>query len=582
MRDVSLPHLLSCLPDPAAVTDAAGQVLSFNDDFCRATRSPAADLYGRSITRFIHAPSPENERARVNEHFTRADTPPLTTTVVFGRRGWRGRRYQLRIGRIDRGGHANFLVVLRDVQPQRQLHRGFRKAARTDALTGLLNRGAFTEEMELALLRAHREEQRLALLFIDLDGFKLVNDGHGHEAGDTALVEIARRFARAVRRDDLLARWGGDEFACLVSLPNGDRAVFEIAERLLTEAGLPLPAPIGLGLGASIGIARVPDDATAAGTLLSCADQALYEAKARRGRTWCAYAPEIAQRSSDRARLRTDLKRAIHGEELSLYYQPIVDAETLEPRCFEALIRWLHPERGVLAPGAFLGLLTSSAERTLRLLEVQIERALADADHLLPLVGELALNVDARLIGRNDAFDLLAPLHARLKSAGAALCVELTEVAFDEQPQKLHSFIQEVRHQGMRLAIDDFGVGQASLLRLREINFDILKVDRAFIRSIAVSARDRTISALAAKVAGELSGTSVAEGVETAAQVAWARRLGYNALQGFRIGRPMPAAELPAWYQAWQQTERSRLLAEMTSTAAHIVRRSNIPDLSNT
>ncbi len=561
--NVSLTALLACLPDAAALTDAGGRLLSFNDKFAQATRSPSADLEGRDIAEFLHLPERGGAIAAATAHLARAGAEPLSAQVVLGRRGHGGRRCHLHVARLDDGGVTHMLFVLRDIVPEQRLQRRINRAARTDALTGLLNRGAFTHEMELAIRSAQEDDQRLGLLFIDLDGFKAINDSHGHEVGDSTLVEIARRFARTVRRDDLLGRWGGDEFACLVHLPAGDKAVLEVAERLLVEASLPLPPPVGVGLGASIGIARMPDDASTAASFLGCADQALYEAKARSGRTWCAFAPAIAQRSKERARLQHDLRRAINAGELQLYYQPIVDAATLEPYCFEALIRWLHPERGVLAPGAFLSLLTTSGDKTMRLLEVQIERAFADADRLLPAASEIALNVDARLIGRTEAFSLLEPLQSRLTAAGGNLCVELTEVAFDEQPQKLQSFIQDVRKHRMRLAIDDFGVGQASLLRLRDIRFDILKVDRSFIRSIAVSARDRTISALAAQVAGELSGTSVAEGVETAAQVAWARQLGYHALQGFRIARPMPASAVPEWRARWAAVERRRLLEEM-------------------
>jgi EAL domain-containing protein (putative c-di-GMP-specific phosphodiesterase class I) len=196
-------------------------------------------------------------------------------------------------------------------------------------------------------------------------------------------------------------------------------------------------------------------------------------------------------------------------------------------------------------------------------LDIQITRAIGEIPAVSAVAPELALNLDAKLIGRGEVRALLSPLHEALRARHRQLAVELTEASFGEHPAKLQHFIHAVRDDGMRLAIDDFGGGRASLLRLREISFDILKVDRAFIRSIAISARDRTISGLAAQVAAELSGVSVAEGIETAAQAAWARPLGYCALQGFRIARPMPADELARWYEAWTGGERVRLLTEM-------------------
>ncbi len=562
MADISLTNLLECLPDAAALTDASGHLLAVNERFCAATRSSAEELDGRLVQSFLHGPSPDRTLARVIGHFERS-AAPWHGYVVFGRRGARGRRCKLHIGRVDRRGHPHLLFVLRDLSPEEHLHRRIQRAARSDALTGLSNRGAFTEDMELAVLRAQREGTRLALLFIDLDGFKLVNDSHGHEAGDAVLVEIARRFERTVRREDLLARWGGDEFACLLHESGDDDAAAEVADRLLGEAARPMPAPLEAGAGASIGIARLPADATTPSALLSAADQALYAAKAEGGGVWRSFSPALAARSRERHRLRLELRRATRGDELVLHYQPIVDARTLQPCGVEGLVRWRHSERGLLTPGTFLGLLTHASDTSLRLLDIQVNRAMAEIAAIAAVAPELALNLDAKLIARSEVCALLAPLHAALRERDRRLAVELTEASFGEQPAKLQQFIRTVRGAGMRLAIDDFGGGQASLLRLREISFDILKVDRAFIRSIAINARDRTISGLAAKVAAELSGTSVAEGIETAAQAAWARMLGYYALQGFRIARPMPADALPAWHAEWTTTERIRFAREI-------------------
>lgn len=579
MRDVSLSNLLACLPDPAALTDAAGHLLSFNDRFCAATHASEVELCGQPIQRFVHAPPPDRGLRRVLGHFA-TSTTPWHGYVVFGRRGTRGRRSKVHIGRIDARGHPHLLFVLRDLAPDEQLHRRLQRAARVDALTQLFNRGAFSERLEMAVLGAQSDATRLALLFLDLDGFKVVNDANGHDAGDRVLVEMARRFQGAVGHDGTLARWGGDEFACLVhETADGTRAV-TVAQRLIAEATKRLPEPLEASLSASIGIAWLPEHATTTAGLTSAADQALYAAKAQGG-GWRPFAPDLAARARERHRLRGDLRRATRSDELQLHYQPIVDARTLETCAVEALVRWRHPERGLLTPGAFLGLLTHASDTSLRLLEIQVNRALADLAAVTSVAPALALNLDAKLIARSEVAAMISPLHAELRRDGRALAVELTEASFGEQPAKLQRFIHTVRREGMRLAIDDFGGGQASLLRLREVSFDILKVDRAFVRSIAVSARDRTISGLAAKVAAELSGTSVAEGIETADQAAWARRLGYHALQGFRIARPMPASDLADWHARWTSGERRRLQSEIQATAVADLRPSGPHGLSH-
>jgi diguanylate cyclase (GGDEF)-like protein len=561
----SLAALLECLPDAAVVVDTDGRVIDANTAFQEAVDRPVAEIDGVPLARFLRAPGRGNRSALVASHFASSTgrAPLMSRGVLVARDGLRA-RCDLRVCRVEAEGHGLYLVILRSGGLERQRQLRLARAARIDALTGLVNRTVFTAEMEHAVHQAQRHGRRLALLFVDLDRFKEVNDGYGHERGDAVLRAVATRFARAVRIGDLLGRWGGDEFACLLPIDGDDRAPIDVADRLLAAVGLPIDLEEGaLAVGASIGIAQLPGDASSASDLLAAADQALYEAKAKGGMQWQSFAPAMADRSRSRSQLRDDLGRAIHSAEMQLHYQPIVDAQTLEPVGTEALIRWQHPTRGLMGPSSFLTLLTSSPERALQLLQIQVDRALADLDHVVEVAPCLAINFDARLVGRPEAQLILTPLRERTWARGMVLMIELTEAAFNEQPERLQRFVRDVRGQGIRLAIDDFGGGEASLLRLREITFDVLKVDRAFIRDIADSPRDRTISGLAAKVAGELSSTSVAEGVETAAQLAWARRLGYRALQGFGIARPMPADDLVSWTREWRRAGRAALLADI-------------------
>ncbi|MEO1090731.1 MAG: EAL domain-containing protein [Pseudomonadota bacterium] len=560
--DLPLTDILECLPDAATFLDSAGHIVSVNEAFLHLTGLPAQMVIAQPISGFLHAPGGGLDLEPIRSELAAPGARPLSGEIVVGRRGRRGRRCRFRIGRVERQGHGHYLVTLQ--RHDRGRPRGGGAALVPDGVTGLMTRDPFADAVERAVLDARREGSRLALLFIDLDHFKEVNDNFGHERGDRVLAIIASRFARAVRGHDLLARWGGDEFVCLLAIDADDRAIVDVAERLLAEVAVPIELPEAtVAVGASIGIARAPDDAQSGTALLSAADHALYEAKSQGGFGWRTFAPAMAARSRDRTRLRDDLGRAIRGDELQLYYQPMIDAATFVPVGVEALLRWLHPSRGIVGPGAFLPLAATSQERALQLLDIQIRRALADGPDLVAIGRQVAINFDARLVGNDEAFAMLGPLQRGLQLLGLQLTVELTEAAFTETPHRLQDFATKVRSLGIDLAIDDFGVGQASLLRLREISFDVLKVDRAFLGNVAGSERDRAISALAAKIGTELAATSVAEGVETSAQAAWACRLGYHVLQGFRMARPMPATALAAWHQHWKASERKALRAEM-------------------
>lgn len=564
-NDPPFSAVMNGLLDAAVVVDPAGHLLQVNQRFRELAGVAGAPLDDTSLNTLLRGPFQSRHAHAIARHFAAGHTAPLTLAGIVGRRGRRGVRCRLTVSPIAHPIVA-FLVVFRAAAPlpKPQRRRLRLEPARIDSLTGLASRAQFVDDMARAVERAHLLEQRLVLLIVGLDRFREVNEGHGHDRGDAVLIAIARRFTTAVRSEDHLCRWGGDEFACLLVIDGPDQAPVAVAERLLAAVALPVDFDDrAIAVGASIGFARLPEDALTASELVAAADRALDDAKAKGGMQWQAFTPAMTARARERSAIRDELSRALHGDELQLFYQPLVDARTLMPIGVEALIRWVHPRRGILAPSAFLTLLTSSPSRARQLLEIQIARARAELAFLEAVGGELAINFDARLVGDDAARAILEPLRMAMRERGMWLMVELTESAFNEQPTRLRRFIDGVREDGVRLAIDDFGGGQASLLRLREITFDVLKVDRALIRDLEQSPRDRTISALAAKVAGELSGRSVAEGLETAAQIAWAQRLGYHALQGFRIARPMPAAELANWLRVWRADGRPTLQTEI-------------------
>lgn len=419
-----------------------------------------------------------------------------------------------------------------------------------DSLTGLPNRALFADRLELALRRGRRGQRRgrpFAVLFLDLDRFKGVNDGLGHLAGDRLLVEVGRRLAARLRPGDTVARFGGDEFALLVE---GDVAdVLRVADRLLTAFDQPFDldgrevrAAASIGIAPSSGVdgTRQPEH------LLRDADAALHQAKAQGGGRYVLFDQAMHARALERLELEAELRRALADGELELHFQPIVALERGAVVAAEALARWRHPERGLIPPGIFVpmaeetGLIHPLGRWALRAACTQAKAWREDGRPL-----RVAVNVSTREMQQPDFAEQVLRTLADIGLGADALVLELTEGVLLVRTAQVTGTLDRLAAAGVRLVIDDFGTGYASLGYLKHLPVHGLKIDRTFVRDVPGDAGSEAIVEAVLALAARMELSVTAEGVETADQAAFLRQRGCRSAQGFLFGRPAPADDLP-------------------------------------
>jgi diguanylate cyclase (GGDEF)-like protein len=416
-----------------------------------------------------------------------------------------------------------------------------------DALTGLPNRALFTDRLEQALRRALRDRRAFAVLFLDLDRFKGVNDGLGHLAGDRLLVEVGRRLAGRLRPGDTVARFGGDEFALLVE--GGVADVLRVADRLLTAFDQPFDLDgREVRAAASIGIAPSSGDEGVRKPehLLRDADAALHQAKAQGGGRYVLFDQAMHARALERLELEADLRRALADGELELHFQPIVGLEQGAVVAAEALARWRHPERGLIPPGAFVpmaeetGLIHPLGRWALRAACAQAKAWREDGRPL-----RVAVNVSTREMQQPDFAEQVLRTLTEVGVGADALVLELTEGVLLVRTAQVTSTLDRLAAAGVRLVIDDFGTGYASLGYLKHLPVHGLKIDRTFVRDVPGDAGSEAIVEAVLALATRMELSVTAEGVETTDQAAFLRQRGCRSAQGFLFGRPTPADDLP-------------------------------------
>jgi diguanylate cyclase (GGDEF)-like protein len=455
------------------------------------------------------------------------------------------------------GRVAGLAGTLQDVTERRRAEERIRRLAYFDAQTSLPNRILFQERVQQAIADARRYRKLVALLFMDLDHFKRVNDTLGHGAGDLLLGEVANRLNQAVRDTDpltrglhdevesVLARHGGDEFiVCLSGIARAEDAA-RVAGRILAA----LEAPIRLNgpevfTTASIGISLYPQDGEDSETLLKHADAAMYQAKASGRNNYHFYDPSLSFRAFQRLSMETSLRRALERDEFVLHWQPIVNVQTRQLIGAEGLIRWNHPDMGLVHPDEFIPL----AEETGLVVPLgdwvigeacRQQRAWRDAG--FPIC--VAVNVSGLHVRGPGLVDTV---RAALDSAGVDPCqleVELTENAFLQNAQEAVDTVKRLKRMGVRISIDDFGTGYSSLSYLRRFPVDTLKVDRSLIRGVDIDANSAAITAAIAAMAKGLEVDPLAEGVESAGQRDVLTRQGFSRMQGYLFGKPVPTDE---------------------------------------
>ena len=528
-----------------------GTVVTWNPGAERLYGYTASEMIGQT-TGQIFPPGMEDEVAAITERITRGESFQISESIRQRKDGslvdiW----FSTSPLRDVAGAIIGASVISRDITEQKEAQALIRWQAYNDALTGLPNRSRFHEELTAAIERG----QPLAVLFVDLDLFKHVNDSLGHAAGDQLLQEVASRFMRVLASSDMLARMGGDEFTLLLSGPEDhlEDAAKQVAERLLASLARPIVIDgQELYVTASIGISLFPNDGTDAETLLKSADLAMYRAKDEGRSGWQVFTSALTEAARDRLVMENALRQALEREELTVFYQPQVDLKTSRVIGAEALVRWRHPEMGMIAPARFIplaeetGLILPLGDWVLR---QACRQAAVWACEGRPL--RVAVNLSARQLG---APDLVRQVEAALAETGLdprLLDLELTESALIAQGEGAADRLRRLRGRGVRVSVDDFGTGYSSLAYLRQFPLDMLKVDRSFIIDLAgpdkTSSQDRAVVRAVIDMAHALDLEVIAEGVETEAQRAALRSLDCDAMQGFLFSPPVPAECLEAF-----------------------------------
>ena len=529
------------------VTDAQNRIIQVNRAFEKITGYTPEEAIGQT-PKLLH--SGQQDASFYHEFYRSLERQDEWRGEIWNRRK-NGEVYpqwlSVRVVFDGSGDVHRYVSVFADITDVKESQRKLWQLAHHDALTNLPNRLMLGARLEHAVRRAHRTGHRFALLYIDLDHFKNINDSLGHHAGDELLKVVSGRLASAVHEDDTIARLGGDEFVVLIEdIPDANSAL-RVAERLLQVLGNAFViADKTLFVTSSVGVSMYPEDADAPDTLLQHADTAMYQAKALGRNRIAFYAPELTRAIERRMTLEHDLRQAIAREELVLHYQPQFSADTGRLVGMEALVRWQHPERGLIPPGEFI----SIAEETglIRDLGCWVtENACLQAQQWRDsghLDFTLAVNLSPYQLHAACAQDLES-LFKRTGFPPEHFEFEVTETLFVEQTGTAMSELKSMRERlGIGIAMDDFGTGHSSLSKLKQLPIGKVKIDQSFVRDLPDDRDDVAIARAIILMAHTLGLTVVAEGVETKAQQAFLCESGCDHMQGYLFAKPMPADEL--------------------------------------
>ncbi|TPQ25726.1 EAL domain-containing protein [Methylomonas koyamae] len=465
--------------------------------------------------------------------------------VITLYRGQPGEPNELNLGRLRYASHLSAIAIERKRIEEQMQHQ-----ASYDTLTGLPNRRMFRDRLHEEIGKAARGGESLALLFIDLDRFKEVNDTLGHEIGDLLLVEAAQRIRASVRETDTVARLGGDEFIVILPRVDDMSHLGRIAQNIVGDISKPFSLDIHtVYISASIGIAAYPFDTVNADSLVGCADQAMYAVKQQGRNGFSFFTPAMQQQAQNRLQLASDLREAWVKSQLQVHYQPIVDIASGQIVKAEALLRWRHPQRGMVPPDQFIsiaeenGLIHDIGDWVFRQAVETARRWNADSR----LIRQISVNLSPRQFIKGDFYvSWLADL-AQTGLTPAHIVIEITEgLLLDDRPDILQ-IIKHLGQVGMQVALDDFGTGYSAMAYLKRFPIDYLKIDRSFVRDLESDSNDRAIAEAIVVMAHKLGLKTIAEGVETAGQRDLLAAAGCDFVQGYLYAKPMPAEELLAF-----------------------------------
>lgn len=531
--------------DAIMVTDATGVIQSVNPAFTRITGYAPEEAIGQT-SRLLKS---ERHDAQFYVQFWQILAENGRWSGEMWQRHKNGRTYpawvSIEVIRAPDGRTVQYVAFFSDITQRKLSEQKLFFHANYDPLTGLPNRNLLHERIDQALKQANRHDRRVGLMFLDLDRFKQVNDTLGHTCGDALLHQTAERLKNCVRETDTVARYSGDEFVLVLVDMTHDRDAHALAEKVIKRIAEPfhLNGSV-IHIGVSIGIVLYPDHDADAATLLRYADLAMYQAKTAGRNTYRQYESAMTEQILLQASLEADLRLALDREELMVYYQPILDVISGGLVGAEALVRWRHPQRGLISPNDFIPL----AEETGLIREVGfwvLERVCQTIGQWrqIGLCVPISVNVSSVQILRGLTVEAVRALLQRYDLHPKWLAFEITESVLISDTFQAQQWLKAVKALGIRLDIDDFGTGYSSLAYLKLFPIDRIKIDRAFVRDIVSNANDRSLVEAMLAIASNLHLQVVAEGVEDADQLALLRRLGCEYAQGFYFSHPVPDQE---------------------------------------
>ncbi len=539
-NDEAFRALVQHLQDIITVHDAQGITLYESPSTSRLLGYPPGAMVGRIPFDSIHP----KDVARTREAFANLlRGEPPKTPVEFRFRHAKGHWIYLEaLGNnlLDHPGIRGVVITSRDVSERKKVEKRAQFLSQHDVLTGLPNRLLMQDRLHQAIVQARRGGGLVALMFIDLDRFKTVNDSYGRVIGDALLKQVAQRLRNCLRDTDTVARLGGDEFTIMLPDAGNAQVVGEVAQRILTELARPFEQEMYVS--ASIGISLFPRDGSDPDQLVKHADRAMYSAKDYGPNTYRYFTEDLNHEAHEKVMLESGLRRAIKGGELRLSYQPEIDLVTRRVIGAESLARWQHPTLGLISAARFIpvaeesGLIVELGEWVLR---AACEQLRAWQQEGLAL--KVAVNVSARQFHQGNLADLVLAVTADSHVDPRLIEIELTESAIMQDTQASVSTLERLKSYGISIAIDDFGTGYSSLSYLKRLPLDTLKIDPSFVRDITTDRNDEAIVRAIIGLAHSLGKKVIAEGVEEDTQLSFLNAYGCNFGQGYLFGRPTSA-----------------------------------------
>ncbi len=541
--------VLDSVDDAIITISESGVIEIFNPAAERIFGYSGSEIVGRNVSLLMPEPHRGRHDGYLKRYLETGESKILGVVreVTGVRKNGTGFPLELTASEVWVEARRLYIASARDITARKEAEQHIMYLANHDALTGLPNRILLQDRIRQAIAQARRGNARGAVLFIDLDQFKTINDSLGHDVGDLLLKAVAERLVSGLRSEDTVARQGGDEFIVVLPRVANAQDAGTVAQKLLDALMLPYQAKGSeLHTSASIGIAIFPDDGEDGDTLLKNSDTAMYHAKEAGRTNYQFFTPEMNQLAAERQSLGTCLRHALERNELLLHFQPMVDMAGGRLVGMEVLLRWQHPEQGLIPPLKFIplaeetGLIVPIGEWVLKSACLQL-KAWQDQGYDVPL---LAINLSARQFRQKTLAETIARILDETGVEARFVELEITESILMDNTDEAAETLRKLNDMGLEISIDDFGTGYSSLSYLKRFPIDKLKIDRSFVQDIATDPDDAAIVTAIIALAHSLQMKVIAEGVEEAAQLAFLSRQGCDQYQGYYFSKPLPAAEV--------------------------------------